>query len=210
MLAGHAAKILPQVPAEPRGCPAEPVHRALRYAAASPEPLAPEPPLGRRRSGDRDVLRSRARALPDADRGDPRGSAAGQPARGARHHAVYQSAHDRAALRDRVLDRHLARAGRGRAPQPSSGIRLVELRRLVARAPGMVALARKTPRRGARRPGGRARDRGLRRRAARLARARDTRLAQAQSETRGKRPKVASALQSRDPSTDLPTNLSPI
>src|SRR5437773_3320588 len=185
MLAGHAAKILPQVPAEPRGCPAEPGQRALRSAAASPEPLALEPPLGRRRSGDRDVLRSRARALPDADRGDPRGSAAGQPARGARHHAVYQSAHDRAALRARVLDRHLARAGRGRAPQPSSGIRLVELRRLVARAPGMVALARQAPRRGARRPRGRPGDRRLRRRAARLARARGPRLAQAQGETCG-------------------------
>src|SRR6266480_371568 len=185
MLAGHAAKILPQVPAEPRSCPAEPVHRALRHPAASPEPLAPEPPLGRGRSRDRHVRWARTRALPDADRGNPRGSAAGQPTCGAGDHAVHQSAHDRPALRDRLLDRHFSRAGRRRALQPSSGIRLVEPRRLAARAHGMVPLARKTPRRGARRPRGRARDRGLRRRAARVARARGPRLAQAQGETCG-------------------------
>src|SRR5882672_10277635 len=210
MLAGHAAKILPEIPAEPRGNPEQPAHRALRRPAATPESLASESPFGRGRSGDRHVLRSRAGTIPDADRGDPRSSASGQPARGARHYPVYQSAHDRSALRDRVLDRHLARVGRQRALQPSSGIRLVEPRRLAARAFRMVALARETPRSGARRPGGRARDRGLRRGAARLARARGTCVASAQSETRGKRPKVVSALQSRDPSTELATNLSPI
>src|SRR5205809_4454295 len=210
MLTGHAAKILPQVPAEPRVDPAEPLHRALRHPVASPESVAPEPPFGRRWSGDRDVLRSRTGTTPDADRGNPRRSVAGQPARCARHHALYQSAHDRPALRDRVLDRHFSRAGRRRALQPSSGIRLVEPRRLAARVIRMVALARQAPRRGARRAGGRARDRRLRPRATRLARACDTRVAQAQSEPRGRGGGVIGALETGDVSTKLGSYLLPI
>src|SRR2546422_683752 len=208
MLASHAEKILPQVPAEPRVDPAEPVHRAVRHLVASPEPLAPEPPFGGGWSGDRPVRRTHSGTAPDAGRGDSRNCAAGQSPRGARHHALHQSAHHRTALRDRVLDRHLARAGRQRALQPSSGIRLVELRRLAARAFRMVALARQTPCRGPGGPGGRARNRRLRRRAARLARARGPRLAQAQSETRGKGFGVVGALQTANVSTKLLTILS--
>jgi len=46
MLGGDAEKILPQVPAEPRGDPAEPAHRALRHALAPPQLVAREPAVG--------------------------------------------------------------------------------------------------------------------------------------------------------------------
>ena len=74
----------------------------------------------------------------------------------------------------------------------------------------MVALARQAPCRGARRPGGRARGRRLRRRATRLASARGARLAQAPTPTRGEGLGVAGRLQAGDLSTKLATNLSTI
>src|SRR5258708_15493927 len=49
MLGGDAEKILPQVPAEPRGDPAEPAHRALRHALAPPQLVARQPAVGLRR-----------------------------------------------------------------------------------------------------------------------------------------------------------------
>src|SRR5258708_23589670 len=66
MPGGDAEKILPEVPAEPRGDPAEPAHRALRHAVAPPQLVAREPAVGLRRGCGGEQFRGRGREDPPA------------------------------------------------------------------------------------------------------------------------------------------------
>ena len=197
MLVAHAKKILSKISAEPRVGQAKPVRRALRPAAASPQPVAPQPALGVGRRGGRDVRGIGAGQQPGAVRrcGAARGGVPRQSARRGGRHALHQPVHHRAALRHRLWNRRVIRRTRRGGAEPCARDRLVAPGRVDTGLFRLGAGAWQAARgRTAGARSGTCRRR-LRIRPARLARAGDPRLAQAPAATRGKRLGVAGALQ---------------
>src|SRR5260221_1294969 len=134
MLVGHAAKILPKVPAQPRGCPEQPVHRTFGHGLASPKLVAPQPAIGFRRRRCGHVRRARAGQQPGAvrRRGAARDRAPRQSAGRSGRHALHQPAHHRAAVRHRLWNRRVNLRGRRGGVEPRARDRLVAPERVDA------------------------------------------------------------------------------